>query len=62
MQLQDHDTNIHYIIRGAPQAKDVFRRCLHFQLDCIVWGHKLDIIYIYIRLWVLADALTQNVL
>lgn len=56
MRLLGHDASAHRIICAAPQAKDVSHKYLHFQLDCKVWGHKLDIIYIYTRLWVLGDA------
>ena len=50
----------HSVTCTSPEAKDVFDKYLHFHLGHRVRVHKLGIIYSDIRLWVLAQALAQN--
>lgn len=47
MQLLGYDADIHHIICAAPQAKGVFHKYLHLKPECILWGQRVDIIYLH---------------
>lgn len=45
---------------GAPRAKDISCKYLHFLQGCVVWGQRIYSIYIYITVWVFAHGVIQN--
>lgn len=45
---------------GAPRAKDISCKYLHFLQGCVVWGQRIYSIYIYITMWVFAHGVIQN--
>lgn len=45
---------------GAPWAKDISCKYLHFLQGCVVWGQGIYSIYIYITMWVFAHGVIQN--